>query len=142
MNDPRSWILILALMSFLVGGSAGFVMGRRDAGAAGIDFPQATGAFVDYEARLSQTLELDEDRRRLFRAVLDHYQADIDAVRERHEARTASAMEPELRELGIRYQNLIRDRVLPENKRPDFDALGEENTRILLEAPAWPAPVD
>lgn len=130
MSDPRAWIVILALVSFLAGGSAGFVMGRSGAEATG-----APGPFADDEARLSAAFDLNDEQRRLFRAVLDHYQADLDAVRERHEARSASAMEPELRELGIRYRTLIRDRVLPDNKRPLFDALIEENTAILSEAP-------
>lgn len=128
MSDPRPWILILALVSFLAGGSAGFVMGRSGAETSG-----DPGPFADYEARFSASFDLNDEQRRLFRAVLDHYQADLDAVRERHEARSASAMEPELRELGIRYRTLIRDRVLPDNKRPLFDALGEENTGILSE---------
>jgi len=130
MSDPRCWIVVLALMSFLAGGSTGFVMGRQ------VTDPVApTGAFADYEARLSQSLDLDADQRRLFRAVLDHYQAELETVQDRHAAETAVAMEQDLRLLGIRYQDLIRNRVLPDNKRPLFDALGEENTRILPEAP-------
>ena len=130
MNDLRAWILILALVSFLAGGAAGFVIGRD-----GVAAPVVPGPFADYEARFSQTFELNDEQRGLFRDVLAHYQADIDAVRARQEARSASAMEPELRELGIRYRTLIRDRVLPDNKRPLFDAFGEENTGILSEAP-------
>lgn len=130
MNDPRPWILILALVSLLVGGAAGFALGR-----GGVEASGAPGPFADDEARLSAAFELNDEQRVLFRKVLDHYQADLDAVRERHEARSASAMEPELRELGIRYRTLIRDRVLPDNKRPLFDALIEENTAILSEAP-------
>lgn len=130
VSDPRAWIVVLALVSFLAGGAAGFVVGKGEAPRAAEPWP-----FADYEARLSTTLDLNDDQRRLFRAVLEHYEADLDRVREHHEARSASAMEPELRDLGIRYRSLIRDRVLPENKRPLFDALGEENTRILTEAP-------
>ena len=130
MSDPRAWICLLALVSFLAGGAAGFLAGRGEVRPV-----EPTGRFAHDEARLADALALNDDQRRLFRAVLDHYEAELDEVRDRYEALSASAMEPEVRALGIRYRSLIRDRVLPENKRPLFDALAEEHTRILTEAP-------
>lgn len=118
MRDLRIWALILALTSFAAGVGAGvWATARRFQP----ELPE--GPFADYEALLAERFQLQPERRRLLHSVLDAYRRDIEAIRGRTEAQSMSAMEPELRERGRYYRNLIQDKVLPETQRADFERL-------------------
>jgi uncharacterized membrane-anchored protein YhcB (DUF1043 family) len=118
LNNLRLWIVILALVAFIAGGATGWLI------AAGGRRPVAShGAFSDYQQKLVETFQLSEERAQLLRVVLSNYEKDIAEIKDRHMADITSGMEPELSEKGRYYRDLIHDKVLPENKRPEFDAL-------------------
>ena len=126
MTALRAWIALLAATLFLAGLATGLLVGelrhRSD--------PPA-GSLADYRELLSDRLALDPERERLLHELLRNYEIDVRRVQDRHTARVASAMEPELRALGQRYQNLIRTRLLDPERRERFDLLALENQRPL-----------
>lgn len=128
MNDLRAWIAVLAVVSFLGGLASGLLIGE-------VRHRQqpARGTFDDYRQLLSDRLELDPQRERLLRELLRNYENDVKRVRDRHSSEILAAMEPELRELGERYSNLIRTRLLDPDRREAFDRLATLNERTLPE---------
>lgn len=123
MTNLRIWVVILTLTAFLAGLACGPFVSRRflePAPAA------ADGPFAEYERLMAQTFHLPPERAEPLRALLDQYRRDIESIKDRHLADYMSAMEPELSELGRKYRELIRDRVLPEAQRPEFDRLARE----------------
>ena len=118
MTSFRLWITILALVSFTVGIGSGLLFARKFARPE----PQR-GAFAEYELHLAQTFDLSPERKRLLRVVLSSYEREIEEIKDRHMADTMLAMEPELCVKGRALSGLIRDKVLPENKRSQFDHL-------------------
>lgn len=122
-GDLRLWIAVLALSCFGTGVAVGALLigsGTR----AGI--PAADGPFEDYARLLGARFDLSQERRELLAVVLEEYRADMEAIRGRHMAELTSAMEPELRELGLRYRALVRDKVLPKDGRGEFDRLASD----------------
>ena len=118
MNNLRLWVAVLTLVAFIAGGATGWLV------AAGGNRPQpARGPFSEYQAKLVDTFHLSDERAQLLRAVLASYAKDIAEIKDRHMADITSGMEPELAEKGRYYRDLIHDKVLPENKRAEFDAL-------------------
>jgi len=118
VNDLRVWIGILALTAFAAGAGVGVWATART-----FEAETPSGPFADYEALLCQRFELPPERKKLLHSVLDAYRRDMDEIRGRGEAESMKAMEPELRERGRYYRNLIQDKVLPENQRADFERL-------------------
>ena len=51
---------------------------------------------------------------------------DLERIRDRHTADLLSAMEPELREKGREYASLLRDELIPADRRSEFDRLAAE----------------
>lgn len=123
MTNVRIWVVILTLTAFLAGLACGpfvshwFVEPPR---------PTAEGPFAEYERLMTQTFQLPKERAEPLRAILEQYRRDIESIKDRHLADYSSAMEPELSELGRKYREQIRDRVLPEGKRAEFDRLARE----------------
>ena len=127
MNSLRGWILILAVVSFAAGLAAGIVsMGTR------LKSEPPHGPFDAYRARLVETFQLSPERDKALRTVLAAYQKDIEELESRHGAEILAAMEPDLRERGRYYRDLIQDKVLPEEQRPLFE-------RLALGLPATPS---
>lgn len=128
MRNLRLWIAVLALTAFLGGLGSGLLAGevrhRQD---------PARGAFDDYRELFVDRLDLDPDRDRLLRELLRNYENDVKRVRDRHSSELLAAMEPELRELGERYRNLIRNRLLDPQRRAAYDRLLALNHRTLAE---------
>lgn len=122
MKDARFWIVILALVSFLAGGAAGALVARERFAPA-----PPRGPFADYESLINGHFDLDVERRRILRGLLQNYQEDLERIRDRHTAQLLSAMEPELRDKGLRYRNILRDELLPESDRAEFDRLVREH---------------
>ncbi|MBL8858633.1 MAG: hypothetical protein JNL28_09025 [Planctomycetes bacterium] len=120
MTNLRLWVAILALTAFLAGVATGpwvaawFMPSPRVA---------ASGAFDEYERALSQTFDLAPERRAPLRAILDEYRRDIERIKDRHMADYMSSMEPDLRKLGRATREVIRDKVLPESRREEFNRL-------------------
>lgn len=128
MTDLRLWIAILAGTSFLGGLASGLLVGEVRGQAT-----PARGTFDDYRELLVDGLELDAERERLLRELLRNYENDVKRVRDRHSVEILAAMEPELRELGERYRNLVRNRLLDPERRAAFDQLATLNQRALPE---------
>lgn len=128
MSADRAWILLLAGVAFLAGLAAGVLWMESERR------PQPTpGAFASYEELLADRLALPPERQRLLHELLRNYHHDALAIRDRYIANSMSAMEPELRELGERYTNLIRGKLLTPEQRTEFDRLCAANLRILPE---------
>jgi hypothetical protein len=118
VTSLRLWAVILAIVAFLAGGGTGWLL------AASANRPvRARGPFSDYEQKLVDTFRLSDERTALLRVVLASYEKDIGEIKDRHMAEVTSGMEAELAERGRYYRDLIHDKVLPETKRSEFDAL-------------------
>ena len=111
MKSERLWMVILALTSFCAGLAAGVLLGLRRAS------PAETGPFVAYETRMRDTFDLDEERMRHLRYILERYQDTIEGLKERNIA----ALDHELVEEGEEHRELIRTWVVPEHRRQEFD---------------------
>ena len=125
MTDPssagrlRSWVACLALICFGAGAIAGALFERQRSGA---DEP-ADGPFQAYRELFEDHFELSPERQRLFAQIVRHYQRDLEDVRERALEDSMGSLEPDLVRLGLRYRDLIRNHVLPEAERTEFDRL-------------------
>lgn len=130
MKDIRSWILILALVCFVAGGVAGRIVTERSlAGDPG------RGALSQYESLLVGEFELDPERSRYLHGILESYELEVERIKDEHVAAYRSAIEPDLRRLGIEYNTLIRDKVLPPSQRPEFDRLAAGQVASALPTP-------
>ncbi len=115
MNDARSWILALALVSFFAGLAAGVMLSTQDAARR--------GPLADYERQLLETFDLGPERARALRTILRAYEHEIARIEGEHLAAYRTAIEPDLDRLGIAYDTHIRDQVLPPSQRALFDDL-------------------
>jgi hypothetical protein len=61
----------------------------------------------------------------LFQAVLAGYNDELEAVKDRWVAESMSQMEPELSRIAKTYRERIRNHVLPEDQRAEFDRMSE-----------------
>jgi hypothetical protein len=115
MSSERFWVLMLALTSGLAGFAGGVLLSFWMHPRAQ---PQAN-AFAAYEARMVETFDLDEERASLLHLALASYEKDVEALK----ARYLRELEPELAELGRTCRERIRDHVIPDDGRPEFDRL-------------------
>ena len=116
MTSLRFWILALVVVSFGAGVAAGALV------SAGVNrAAPEPGPFAAFERDLGRTFGLSAERTRILHTVLLGYQREIEQMKDRSMADTMAAMEPELSERGRWYRDLIRDKVLPENRRAEFD---------------------
>jgi hypothetical protein len=127
VNSLRAWVLILAVVCFGAGLAAGVL-----STATRLRAEPTPGPFDAYRARLVETFGLSPERDKALRTVLAAYQKDIEELQSRHGAEILAAMEPDLRERGRYYRDLIQDKVLPEEQRPLFE-------RLALGLPATPS---
>ena len=111
MNSVRLWIVLLALTSFLAGTAGGMLAGTRLAPAS------EDGPFADYAELLTGTYDLDARQVRNLHAALELYHRDLEDLKSREMAR----FEPELRQMGLRYRELIRRIVLDPEDQASFD---------------------
>jgi hypothetical protein len=123
----RAWIAVLTLTAGLAGGLAGVLLERHRQGAAA-----APGPFEAYQRRFLASFELSPERERLLSQILRHYQRDLDAIEQGALEDSMGKLGPELEKLGFRYRDLIRNHVLPEADRGEYDRLAQ--------AAPWPAP--
>jgi hypothetical protein len=120
VTDARPWIGLLSFTCAAAGVGVGVLVARWTAPPPPVE---AAGAFPDYERLLAERFELSPARREVLRVVLESYDADVDRIKDRHMADYMNSIEPELRERGRYYRDLIRDRVLPQEARATFDRL-------------------
>ena len=126
MNGPRTWITVLAGTFFLAGLGTGLLFSAVQA-----EEPAAQGEFAGYQSRLVEQFGLSTERSDLLGVVLASYEQDLVRVQDRQNARSMTTMEPELRDLGRRYWDVIRESVIPPNSRGDFDRFAEQNLVVL-----------
>ena len=81
------------------------------------------GPFVEYERALCDRFHLAPERRAPLQAILEDYRRELERIKDRHMADYMSSMEPDLSKLGRAYRELIRDKVLPEAQREEFNRL-------------------
>lgn len=112
MTSLRVWIALLAFVS----GLAGFAAGRL---TAPLEAAPPAGAFADYAARFGATFELSDDRMRALEVLLDRYHRDVENLK----IRNLTQHQPELVRLGDTYRDWIRDKVLPPERRAEFDKM-------------------
>lgn len=122
MNSLRLWIGLLAL----VAGLCGFAAGRLTAPAQPA---QSTGSFAGYSERMQATFDLSPERVRNLRLLLERYERDLEDLK----IRNLDDLRPELVLLGDTYRDWIRDKVLPANRRMDFDRLVADGTASLTD---------
>jgi predicted nuclease with TOPRIM domain len=111
MKSERLWVLVLALTTFCAGLAAGVLLSFGRAPA------QESRPFAGYESRLTEAFDLDEERVENLRYILEDYEDQIDALKERNIA----ALDPELVKIGLDHRELIRTWVVPEHHRQEFD---------------------
>jgi hypothetical protein len=122
VSSLRLWIGLFGLVCFLAGSASGILFGRT------LEVREPVpGPFAEYQRLLVERFELAPERERLLRELLEAYQRDIDRVRERHTTKLLAQMEPELRPIGTTYRALIRDELIPAERRPEFDRFCAEN---------------
>lgn len=125
MSSEKLWVVILALVSFLAGLAGGALAAPRV-----VSLPDP-GPFANFQARLTETFELSEQRRAALRGVMEEYQRRLEKV----EARFVSETAEERARLGIECVNTIRKHVLPEEARAEFDLMAEGRWPLVAEAP-------
>lgn len=118
LGGTRLWIVLLALVSAGAGFAAGLLVY-----ASLHRTPPPEGPLHDYERLMVSAFDLSPERARLFQAVLASYKRERDAVRDRYEAESMSAMAPELGDVDARYRDMIRNRVLPPESRSRYDRM-------------------
>lgn len=120
MKDLRGWITVMAVACLAAGAGAGVLVGRSFAPPARVE---RAGAFPDYQRLMVQTFALSPERREALGAILGAYEKELAGIKDRHMADYMSSIEPELRARGGFYRNLVRDQVLPADRRAEFDRL-------------------
>lgn len=120
MTSVRLWIVVLVGTSFLAGLACGPLLARR---AAPEPRSARAAPFIDYERALVERFELSPERREALRALLASYERELERIKDSHMADYMSAMEPELSAKGAEYSSYVRDRVLPAERRAEFDLL-------------------
>jgi len=118
VNNPRFWIVLLALVSFGAGAAAGVW-----ATAAHLHPAPKVGPFESYRRMLLETFPMSAERAQHLETVLAAYAREIDGIQARRVADTMTLNGPELEERGRYYRSLIKDRVLPEDQRKRFEQL-------------------
>lgn len=111
MNSERTWLALLILTVFAAGAATGLLISFRVRPA------HASDPFHAYQERMIATFDLDEERQENLRWILHHYQAKVDALKERNLA----ALDGELVQIGRDHRELIRSKVVPERHLREFD---------------------
>lgn len=109
MNSERFWVLVLSLTLFGAGFAAGMLVTLRRT-------PEVR-PFAAYEAQMTEAFGLDEERVRNLRYILQHYQEEIEALKERNLA----ALDPELVKVGREHRDLVREKVVPPHYLQQYD---------------------
>ncbi len=112
MTSLRSWIVLLAVTSFLAGLAGGLWV-------AEVRSPRESGPFASYAIRLERAFHLDRKRTHWLRTALAEYETEIEALK----LRGVGPLEDELVQAGKRCNDRIREHVIPEDRRAEFDRL-------------------
>ena len=121
MKDLRFWSVVLAGAWFLVGLGVGVAVSKPEPN------PSPLASYAD---EFSEQFQLSKHRRRVLLQLLDDYETKRDEINQRHAAATRHAREPDYSALDARYQDTIRNTILPLNQREHFDELGQPLPQI------------
>ena len=121
MRSERFWVVVLAVTAFCAGLAAGVLLSFRRVPA------QGERPFAAYEADMVEAFDLDEERVRNLRYILEDYQYKIDALKERNIA----ALDPELVKLGRASRELVRTWVVPPHHHQEFDQWDRGRTVLV-----------
>jgi len=116
LSSLRLWLIALAVMFFGAGLASGVLLERRLEPP-----PERRGE--DFERLFVRTFDLEPARARLFRELMRNYEKDKEDIRQRALSDSMAQMEPQLVRLELIYRELVRDSVLPEERRQEFDQL-------------------
>lgn len=111
MSSERLWVLVLALTAFCAGLAAGVLLSFRRVSAAD------GRAFSLYESQMIEAFDLDQERVKNLRYILQDYQEEIDALK----VRNIASLDPELVKIGHEHRDLIRTWVVPAHFHQEFD---------------------
>jgi len=111
MNSERLWLALLVLTVFATGIAAGLLLSFR------LRPVQAGDPFQAYEQRMSETFDLDQERRENLRWILADYHEKVEALKERNLA----GLDEELVKIGRDHRELIRSKVVPERHLQEYD---------------------
>ena len=111
MNSERLWLALLVATVFCAGIATGMLLSFR------VRPLQAAEPSQAYEQRMSETFDLDEERRENLRWILDDYREKVEALKERNLA----GLDAELVKIGRDHRELIRSKVVPERHLQEFD---------------------
>lgn len=123
MNNPRLWIVVLALVSFLAGLAAGLMGSERT--RRGVVDHRGPG---DFERRFTQVFDLDPEGQKLLAELLAAYNSQVESIELDNETRRAAEahtqIEQSLLEVGTELRENVRDLLLvTEAQRTRFDRL-------------------
>ena len=116
MSSLKPWLILLALLCFGAGLASGVLLERRLV-------PPRERRGEDFERLFVRTFDLEPERARLFRELMRNYEKDKEDIRQRALSDSMAQMEPQLMRLERTYRDLVRDSVLPEDRRQEFDRL-------------------
>ena len=111
MNSERFWVLVLAATTFFAGLAAGLLLSYR------LHPAQQERPFGAYEAQMVAAFDLDEERARNLRWILDAYREKIEGLKERNIA----ALDSELVKIGHDSRELIKTYVIPDHHLRQFN---------------------
>lgn len=118
MSGLRIWISILALVCFLAGAAAGFVIGEYSRKA-----PPDDRFFGDFERRFVEHFHLDAEHQGFLAELLRLQRVEFEKILNRHTAEFQAQMEEDFCQAGLEYRSLIRNHLLTAQQRPEFDRL-------------------
>lgn len=121
MKDIRFWSVVLAGAWFLVGLGVGVAVSKSEPNPS---------PFASYADELSNQFDLSKHRRRVLLQLLARYETEREEIRQRHEAATLYAMEPDLRALDASFDAKIRNIILPPDQRAHFDEWGQPLAQV------------
>lgn len=120
----RAWICVLAGTAFTAGLAGGLYLGELRSAPQ----PPAGSHSQVYRRLFEETFELTPERRALFVELLERYDEEVEEVRQRALAAGVSGLQEELVALAVRYRDAIRNHVLPQDQREQFDRLVAQTT--------------
>lgn len=114
MSGLRVWVLCLVVVSFLCGTATGLLLGLGRQAP-----PPDRGAFADYHERMVAEFDLSPLRARTLSKLLEHYELEIEAAI----SQEIAGVEKTLAQKGRYWTNQIRDRIVPPERREEFERL-------------------
>jgi len=119
MNNLRLWIVLLACSAF----GAGLGIGWFASSKIQARDQRESGPFENFQRRFGRTFKLTAERERLLGELLANYQRDIEGLEKAQLDSGRADLEKQLVKLGLTYQDLIRNSVLPPDQRSEYDRL-------------------